>query len=88
MRSTPILMRADAAYDPWEDRAKALLVKEMENQKISYKELAQRLEAYGIQESPDQINRKVNRKKFGAAFLLVCLAAMGVKSVEVPRQLG
>jgi len=46
------------------------------------------LEPYGIDETPDQINRKVNRKRFSAAFLLACLAAMGVDLLKVPSQLG
>jgi len=84
----PIKLRPEVAYTPWEDRAKELLVLEMWQRRISYKELARRLEAYGIDELPDQINRKVNRKRFSAAFLLACLAAMEVAEVSVPTQLG
>lgn len=84
----PLKLRPEVAYTPWEDRAKELLVVEMEYRKIGYKELARLLEPYGIDETPDQINRKVNRKRFSAAFLLACLAAMGVEAVDVPTQLG
>lgn len=84
----PLKLRPEAAYAPWEDRAKELLVEEMRNRKLGYKELARLLEPYGIDETPDQINRKVNRKRFSAAFLLACLAAMEVASVSVPAQLG
>ncbi|MDG0027184.1 DUF6471 domain-containing protein [Trinickia sp. Y13] len=55
----------------------------MYRRRLTYKELARRLEQYGIDESPDQINRKVNRKRFSAAFLLACLAAMDVKSIRI-----
>lgn len=72
---------------PWEDRAKELLVAEMASRNLGYKELACLLEPYGIDETPDQINRKVNRKRFSAAFLLACLASMGVEAVDVPAQL-
>jgi hypothetical protein len=84
----PIKLRPEVAYTPWEDRAKELLVLEMEKRRITYKELARRLEAYGIDELPDQINRKVNRKRFSAAFLLACMAAMEVELLRVPPQLG
>lgn len=84
----PLKLRPEVAYTPWEDRAKELLVTEMANRKLGYKELARLLEPFGIDETPDQINRKVNRKRFSAAFLLACLAAMGVAVVEVPTQLG
>ena len=60
----------------WEDQAKALLVRRMRKNKLGYKELSRRLEALGIYENPDQLNRKVNRKRFSAAFLLVCLEVM------------
>ncbi|WP_164721321.1 DUF6471 domain-containing protein [Burkholderia stagnalis] len=36
-----------------------------------------------IDEATDQINRKVNRKRFSAAFLLACLRAMGVKAISL-----
>lgn len=84
----PLKLRPEVAYTPWEDRAKEVLVMEMANRKLGYKELARLLEPFGIDETPDQINRKVNRKRFSAAFLLACLAAMGVAAVEVPTQLG
>lgn len=81
-------LRQEVAYTPWEDRAKELLIAEMAKRRMTYKELARLLEPYGIEETPDQINRKVNRKRFSAAFLLAGLAAMGVTAVQVPTQLG
>lgn len=88
MVTQPLKLRADIAYHPWEDRAKELLVDEMKRRGLSYKSLARRLEPYGIDETPDQINRKINRKRFSAAFMLACLAAMEVKTVDVPTQTG
>lgn len=85
--SGPLKLRPDVAYTPC-DRARDLLVAEMAKRRMTYKELARLLEPYGIDETPDQINRKVNRKRFSAAFLLACLAAMGVTAVQVPTQLG
>ncbi|WP_277431054.1 DUF6471 domain-containing protein [Trinickia sp. Y13] len=70
-------------YGSWEETAKELIVEKMYRRRLTYKELARRLEQYGIDESPDQINRKVNRKRFSAAFLLACLAAMDVKSIRI-----
>lgn len=80
------LKRTVAQTDPygsWEETANELIVEEMYRRRLSYKELARRLEQYGIDESPDQVNRKVNRKRFSAAFLLACLAAMDVKSIRI-----
>jgi len=78
-------------YAQWEEQAKDLLLWGMQQRKLGYKELARRLERYGIEESADQINRKVNRKRFSAAFLLACLAAMEMDSVPIfglPEQAG
>ena len=71
------------AYGSWEETAKELIVGRLYDLDLSYKELAQRLRVFGIDESADQINRKVNRKKFSAAFLFACLAAMDVKSIRI-----
>lgn len=86
-QAQPVRMQAEVALTPWEDRAKELLTVEMKRRKIGYKELSRLLEPYGIEESPDQINRKVNRKRFSAAFLFACLAAMEVDTIAVPEQL-
>jgi 3-mercaptopyruvate sulfurtransferase SseA len=50
---------------------------------IRYKQLSRMLEKLGIDESPDQINRKVTRKRFSAAFLVACLRAMGVETISL-----
>lgn len=70
----------------WEDKAKALLVSDMTKNKLGYKELSRRLETRGIYENPDQLNRKVNRKRFSASFLLVCLEVMKDDATGVPKK--
>lgn len=82
-----VRMQPEAALQPWEDRAHELLRVEMKRRKMGYKELSRLLAPYGIEESPDQLNRKVNRKRFSAAFLFACLAAMEVTTIEMPEQL-
>jgi len=76
-------------YRRWEEEAKGLVEEEMVRRGIRYKELSRMLEAQGIYESPDQINRKINRRRFSAAFLIACLRAMGVETIAlVPFKLG
>jgi len=70
-------------YEAWEQTAKEMIEIEMMRCGIRYKQLAKMLEELGIEESSDQINRKVNRKRFSAAFLLACLHAMGVESISL-----
>jgi hypothetical protein len=70
-------------YEAWEQTAKDLIETEMMRRGIRYKELSRMLEKLGINESPDQINRKVNRKRFSAAFLIACLSAMDVETIQL-----
>ncbi|RKP44088.1 DUF6471 domain-containing protein [Pararobbsia silviterrae] len=70
-------------YATWEEGVKALIEGEMERREIRYKELSRRLEKLGIYESADQINRKINRMRFSAAFLFACLSALGVTTVSL-----
>jgi hypothetical protein len=66
----------DNVYEEWEEEARELIVSKMNERKLSFKELALRLERLGIIESAGQLNRKINRKRFSAAFMLACLDAM------------
>lgn len=75
-------------YEQWEEEAKGLIEEEMMRRGIRYKQLSRMLEEMGVEESPDQINRKVNRKRFSAAFLLVCLRAMGVETLSLKKELS
>lgn len=70
-------------WEAWEGQAKNTLVGRMATNKLGYKELSRRLEKLGIYESPGQLNRKVNRKRFSAAFMLACLEVMKVDVTAV-----
>lgn len=72
-------------YEVWEHAAKELIEAEMLRRGIRYKQLARLLDELGIEESPAQINRKVTRKRFSAAFLLACLRAMEVKTISLEK---
>jgi hypothetical protein len=70
-------------YGQWEEEAKGLIEEEMMRRDIRYKQLSRMLEKLGIYESPDQLNRKINRKRFSAAFLIACLRAMDVENIAL-----
>jgi hypothetical protein len=70
-------------YDIWEERAKLLIQREMKEREISYRELSRMLKEFRIDESPAQINRKVTRKRFSAAFFVACMRAMGVETIPL-----
>lgn len=65
-----------AQWEMWEERAWSRLVEAMKLKRVSYRALSQELEKLGVFESPSQLNRKVNRRKFSAAFFLACLEAI------------
>lgn len=70
-------------YGTWDEEAKVLIKEQMVRRSISYKELSRMLEDLNIFESSDQINRKINRKRFSAGFLIACLRAMGVETIRL-----
>ncbi|MBC8725747.1 hypothetical protein F6X37_30620 [Paraburkholderia sp. 31.1] len=70
-------------YGQWEEEAKGLIEEEMMRRGIRYKQLSRMLERLGVYESPDQLNRKINRKRFSAAFLIACLRAMRVDTIAL-----
>ena len=60
----------------WADRAKGILKAEIKRRNLTYAELAERLDAIGVKETPDNINNKIARGKFTFVFALQCLTAL------------
>ena len=65
------------------DRAKRLLRAEMVKRGVTYEELAAKLAAMGVEETPVNLRNKVSRGKFMAAFMLQCLRAIGVETLRL-----
>lgn len=70
--------------DFYEARAKSLIKDLRESKGVSYKELARRLEAYGVVVDDRVLINRINRGGFSLAFALQVLAALGATSLEVP----
>ena len=66
----------------YEEKAKNLLKAELKRRGMTYATLAEKLTAMGIQETGRNLNNKVSRGGFTAAFLLQCLEAIGAKEVR------
>ena len=66
----------------YETRAKNLLKGELKRRGLSYKDLAEKLTAIGVSENERNLNNKISRGGFSAAFLLQCLEAIGVKDLR------
>ena len=67
----------------WQDRTKGILKAELKRRNISYKQLAEKLEAMGIHETERNINNKISRGGFSAAFFLQCLEAVDCQSLHL-----
>ena len=67
--------------------AKSLVKELREDKRVSYEELARRLVAYGVRMETQALINRINRGSFTFAFAMQVLAALGVKSIDIP-QLG
>ena len=67
----------------WQARVKGILKAELKRRNLSYRQLAERLEAMGIHESERNINNKISRGGFTAVFFVQCLEAVGCQSVNL-----
>lgn len=67
----------------WKTQAKNWLKSQLTLKGMSYEELANKLQAMGIEENYNSINTKINRGTFNFVFVLQCLKALGVNEVRV-----
>lgn len=63
----------------WNEKAGELLKSKLSKRKITYGELAERLNAAGSNETYDSIASKISRGTFTLAFYLQCLEVIDVK---------
>ena len=77
------MAKADAATVEYETRAKNLLKGELKRRGITYAGLAEKLAEIGVTENERNLNNKISRGGFTAAFMLQCLEAIGVSDVRV-----
>ncbi len=67
----------------WVDRVKGILKAELKRRNVSYKQLAEKLEALGIHDSERNINNKISRGGFTAVFFVQCLVAIDCASLRL-----
>lgn len=60
----------------YETKAKNLLKAELKRKGVTYAQLAEKLAAIGVHETERNLNNKISRGGFAAAFLLQCLDAI------------
>ena len=69
--------KTDPVNVEYETKAKNLLKGELKRRGITYAQLAERLAEIGVHENERNLNNKISRGGFSAAFLLECLEAIG-----------
>jgi hypothetical protein len=67
----------------YETRAKNLLKGELKRRGLTYAQLAERLAAIGVQETERNLNNKISRGGFSAAFLLQVMEAIEAREVRL-----
>lgn len=67
----------------WGSKASRFLKAELKRAGIGYKELAERLNRHGMQETETSITGKLSRGTFAVAFFLACLAALELEGVRL-----
>ena len=67
----------------WGVRASRFLKAELRRAGIGYKELAERLNKQGMEETETSITGKLARGTFGASFLLATMEAIGMEQIRL-----
>ena len=75
--------KMDPATVEYETRAKNLLKAELKRRGITYAGLAEKLEVLGVKENERNLNNKISRGGFTAAFLPQCLEAIGASALRL-----
>lgn len=78
-----MVAKSDPVNVEYETRAKNLLKGELKRRGVTYAMLAEKLAAIGVTENERNLNNKISRGGFSAAFLLLCLDAIAVTDLRL-----
>lgn len=78
-----MVAKTDPVNVEYETRAKNLLKGELKRRGVTYEGLAEKLAGIGVTENARNLNNKISRGGFTAAFLLQCLEAIGAQSLRL-----
>jgi hypothetical protein len=71
------MAKLDPVNVEYETRAKNLLKGELKRRAITYEALAEKLATIGVSENARNLNNKISRGGFTAAFFVQCLTVIG-----------
>ena len=75
--------KSKAKSKDWQARVKGMLKAELKRRDISYRDLAEKLEAIGVKDSERNISNKISRGSFTAVFFVQCMEAIGCDTVHL-----
>jgi hypothetical protein len=75
--------KSDPVNVEYESKAKNLLKGELKRRGITYARLAELLAERGVQENERNLNNKISRGGFSAAFMILCLESIGCSSFHL-----
>ena len=67
----------------WQDLVRGMLRAELARRNLSYVDLADRLRAIGVEETPKNLSNKIARGMFTAAFFMQCMRAIGCRTINL-----
>jgi len=77
------MAKSDPVTVEYETRAKNMLKAELKRKGVTYAQLAEKLGEIGVSENERNLNNKISRGGFSAAFLLQCLSVIEVSDVRI-----
>lgn len=67
----------------FQDKAKGILRAEIKRRNLNYEDLAEKLAEHGVTDSAKNLSNKIARGAFTAGFFVMCLEAIGAKTVRL-----
>jgi Domain of unknown function (DUF6471) len=67
----------------YEEKAKNLLKSELKRRGVTYAKLVEKLAAIGVIETERNLNNKISRGGFTAAFMIQCLHSIGAQDLRL-----
>lgn len=77
------MKKSDPVNVEYETRAKNVLKAELKRRGITYSRLAELLADRGVQENERNLNNKISRGGFSAAFMILCFESIGCQEVRL-----
>ncbi|CAN5697786.1 hypothetical protein BH10PSE5_BH10PSE5_15830 [soil metagenome] len=78
-----MVAKSDPVNAEFETRAKNLLKAELKRRGVTYAQLAEKLDGLGIKDNERNLNNKISRGGFTAAFLIQCLTAIECDTLRI-----